>query len=300
MNIISEGISTVLGKMNDINLSNKWTILATTLTSAYNTTMTNGAYIVALGKICTETTCFLNNKLEQLEEKAKECQNTTESTSINTNENDLNKLIEQTTEQWTESLETKIDTDIRTKLDESVLNKCTNKLLRKNGKTAQKYHQRHKDNLLWKKFQENKKQYEQHKENLNTKRILNEITNKYNKKLLIIMTKTKDPNLVASIIEEGRPMDMICIHATTYISGRPIKINNVGGTTIPHLICPDSWNKNNIHDKDCILIDFIHSDGKNTFGHFLSSEKIDKNSMNNNDNNCLIHAIMGTKDDNIS
>ncbi|CAF1039452.1 unnamed protein product [Adineta steineri] len=132
------------------------------------------------------------------------------------NKNDLNKF----TEQWTESLETKIDTDIRTKLVEPILNQRANQLLRKNGKTAQKYHQHHKDNLLWKKFQENKKQ---HKENL-----------------------SKNPNLVTSIVEEGGSMDMICIHAIANVLKTSIKINNVDGTFFPDLICPDDWDKNNI------------------------------------------------------
>jgi hypothetical protein len=41
------------------------------------------------------------------------------------------------------------------------------------------------------------------------------------------MAKTKDPNLVASIVEAGGPMEMVSIHAMANILKKPIKINKL-------------------------------------------------------------------------
>jgi hypothetical protein len=147
----------------------------------------------------------------------------------------MNNFIAQTTKQWAKMIEQKVDTDVRIKIIEPLLNEGANALVRKLGKNIQQYYQRRKDNLLWKKFQSNKEEYEKQKEisiknqdeNPNTNEVLDEITRKYNHDILVIMAKTKDPNLVASIVEAGGPMEMVSIHAMANILKKPIKINKL-------------------------------------------------------------------------
>ncbi|CAF1176794.1 unnamed protein product [Didymodactylos carnosus] len=105
------------------------------------------------------------------------------------------------------------------------------------------------------------------------------------------MAKTKNPKLIASIIAEGGPMDMICIQAMAHIYGKPIRINNVNGQSHPNLIFPQGKTIDDIHNENCISIDFIPGDGEDTFGHFVASGQTNENQIDQNDNNCLIHAI---------
>ena len=225
--LVSGGISQALTKMSQANSSSNIVSMGAKLTSVFNKIIKGSTYAKAIGSICIETKCFLNDKIAKLQEKADQFPKKDDSI----NENDMNSFIEQTTEQWNKMIENKIDTDVRTKIIEPLLNEGANTLLRKIGKSIQQYHQRRKDNLLWNKFQSNKEEYEKQKEilmknqdeNPNTNEVLDEITKKYNHDILVIMAKTKDPNLVASIVEEGGPMDMVSIHAMANILNKPIK-----------------------------------------------------------------------------
>ncbi|CAF3355312.1 unnamed protein product [Rotaria socialis] len=293
--IVSNGISNGLKKINYANPSNNSTTIFTLLTSILGPIMKTAPYIKTMIEIDRTTKNFLDDKIEILKERASKCQNE----RVDINEDHLNNLIKQTTEQWSQEIENIIDTDVRTKLIEPILSESTNYLLRRLGQNIQRLHQRRKDEALFNKFQLNKKAYEKQRESLaenpeqhiNQNEIVNRIKNKYHQNLLILMAKTKNPKLIASIIAEGGPMDMICIQAMAHIYGKPIRINNVNGQNCPNFIFPQGKTIDDIHNENSISIDFIPGDGENTFGHFIASGQTNENQIDQNDNNCLIHAI---------
>ena len=300
--LISGGVSAALRKMHYDGHSSKFTKIASTATVAFSAIMKGGAYSVAIGRICLETKTFINDNVKKLQEKADECKTENTSISSNMNENELNRLVERTAEQWNKTLETKIDTDIRTKIIEPILCQGANALLRKLGKTVQKYHQREKDNLLWKKFQLSKTKYEIQKtpmenqeEISNRNEVSDEITRKYNRSLLLTMAKTRDPDLIAAIIEEGGPMDTLAIQALSNNIGQPIKIKNADGITFPSMITPQGMKIENNEDENSPSIEFTPGDGITTFGHFSSAEETNDCPSTATDNNCLIYAIMQAK-----
>ncbi|CAF4288864.1 unnamed protein product, partial [Rotaria sordida] len=84
-----------------------------------------------------------------------------------------------------------------------------------------------------------------------------------------------------------------CIYALVNVFGKPIRINNVDGTTFPNLICSQNVNLNHTQDDNYLSIDVILEDGITAFGHFLPSSNMIDNSMDIDDNNCLIRAVMG-------
>jgi hypothetical protein len=118
--IASKGIKDALGKMNYAGYSNNMTRIASKLTVGYSFVMKHGTYIAAITKIRYETKWFVDDKIKQLEEKARKCQEENVLRQGNINENELNDFVDKTTEQWSQTLKTKIDTDVRTKLIEPI------------------------------------------------------------------------------------------------------------------------------------------------------------------------------------
>lgn len=227
--------------------------------------------------------------MEKLQKKAEKVSDVPQNHHIE--DENLNDFTNKSIGEWTKLLEDKIDNDARSRIIEPLLCKSAQMLLKKVGKAIRNYHLRRKENLLWDELQQNKKQFENEKDQHEFDNI-NEIIDKYDQNLLIVLAKTKNPKLFADIIREGAPMDMVCIYACAIILNKPIKIVNSDGITFPDLICPSGFNQANIQDKDCLLIYLHPGNGNNLFGHFTSPEHIDGNFSNDDRNNCLIRALL--------
>ncbi|CAF0921968.1 unnamed protein product [Rotaria sordida] len=268
--------------MNQAKFSNNYIEVASILATTYSTIMKGVAYGKAILNILTETDNFLDSNINKLEEKAKQCSQVTKSNQANISDDAVNDFIDKITDGRTKKIESKIDTDVQINIIEPLLCEGAQALVRKIGKSIKIYHQSRKEDHLLKKFQRPKAKYEKDKENImmnyeneaDRKKFLDEIKNKYNQNLLVIITKTKNPNLVASIIEEGGPMDMTCIYALVNVFGKPIRINNVDGATFPNLICSQNVNLNHTQDDNYLSIDVILEDGITAFGHFLPSSNM--------------------------
>ncbi|CAF0891179.1 unnamed protein product [Didymodactylos carnosus] len=303
-NTIVSGISNGINKIKQATGDNDSNYKTALFITVYNAVMKGTAYAKAIYNVKSQTENFIGDIIKKLEEKAKECKNE-KNYQENINQKEINDFIDKTTDEWCKTIEMKIDTDVRIKIIEPILCDGANRIIKNLGKTIKKFHEQRKENRLWKKYEHNKSEYENNKKNLTkndnkenenseSKEILNEITKMYNKNLMIIMAESRSAKLFARIVEQGGPMDMVCIQAMANITGCPIRIKNADGTTFPDLICPEGYNMNNIKDEDCRSIEFYPGDGIDTFGHFSSSENTHENEIindNNNDNNCFIYGI---------
>ena len=300
--VVVSGISDAVRKMNQANQTSQFMSIASTVTSVYGVVKKGETYATAIWNIRSETKGYIDGRMNKLAEKQKQAQTEPNFDGKQISDDQVNRFIEQTMNEWTTQMESKIDTDVRTRIIEPLLNEGTQAILKKIGKSIQRYHRNRKDEQLLKQFQKVRDEYQQRAKNLldqnensaDLQEPLKEISNQYDKTLMVLMATTRNPELVASIVEEGGPMDMVCLQAMANITGRPICVTNADGTTMPETIHPQ--NGRDQSSVEPISIEFFPGDGVETLGHFSPSGGDVSTAMTNeNDNNCMIYAVLGLK-----
>ncbi|CAF4234376.1 unnamed protein product [Rotaria sordida] len=98
--------------MNQAKFSNNYIEVTSILATTYSTIMKGVAYGKAILNILMETDNFLDNNINKLEEKAKQCSQVTKSNPANISDDAVNDFIDKITDEWTKNIESKIDTDV--------------------------------------------------------------------------------------------------------------------------------------------------------------------------------------------
>ncbi|XP_037943349.1 uncharacterized protein LOC119676188 [Teleopsis dalmanni] len=123
------------------------------------------------------------------------------------------------------------------------------------------------------------------------KEIEEQITEKYHKDLIKLLTKTKNPELYADMIEEGIPMDIACIGASTQIIKRLLK-NNGYKKDIKIVIEENNGIKQEFfslsEEQECITISLKLKD--NYFN--ICKTNTSENDNSESKNNCLYEAVL--------
>ncbi|XP_065556502.1 uncharacterized protein LOC136024893 isoform X1 [Artemia franciscana] len=141
-------------------------------------------------------------------------------------------------DQWKSLLCEKAGRVISQHIVRPILKENANHFVRYIGKKVQEGYQSYKERGYFEHFGELKQKYQEklwytsEQQHGNTSQTESHITEIYQKDLLKLMTKTKNPKLFADIVRENIPMDMTCISACTQVIHKVLEKQGIRGLTI--------------------------------------------------------------------
>jgi hypothetical protein len=184
------------------------------------------------------TGMFLGNLdekiMKQLDSKQKK--GAAELHSLTPESEGYKKFKNEMIDHWKSLLHQKVGQVISQHIVSPILKEGSKRLVRYVGKKMQEAYQTHKESQYLGQFAELKHKHEEQLRSRqqpdNRPTIEDNITEKYHHDLIELMKKTRDPDLVASIVREGVPMDMTCVHASIKVVQNILQEHGVSMPTI--------------------------------------------------------------------
>ncbi|WP_265022660.1 DEAD/DEAH box helicase [Wolbachia endosymbiont (group B) of Ischnura elegans] len=177
--------------------------------------------VAHISKIPGITGSFLDNLDRKIKDRLSKDENTKRDLPTQRQEAEVGYKVfkKETTDQWKSLLHEKAGQIIARHIVSPILKEGTNHLVRYVGKKLQEIYQSYKESGYLEYCEKLKQEYKEKLQSAeqcdNTSRIENHITEKYHKDLRELMIKTRNPDLLADIVRENIPMDMICVSACT-------------------------------------------------------------------------------------
>lgn len=163
-------------------------------------------------------------------------------------------------------------------------------------KKVQEAYQSYKESGYFERFeglkQEHKEKLQSEQQCDNTSKTENHITEKYHKDLRKLMIKTRNPDLLADIVRENIPMDMICVSACTQVVYKILKEQRVVISGLTIIVEGDGGIRQEFSSmsegSERIIIPLELKDNHFEFCGSITSEN---NRSSESKNNCLYEAL---------
>ncbi|WP_353273498.1 DEAD/DEAH box helicase [Wolbachia endosymbiont (group A) of Agelastica alni] len=251
---------------------------------------------VQIANIIVITNNLLGNLDQEIKGRLNKLEKDLERNQKQEVEKDYESFKKGVIDQWKSLLREKAGQIIASHIVSPVLKEGANHLVRCIGKKVQEAYQSYKESGYFERFeglkQEHKEKLQSEQQCDNTSKTENHITEKYHKDLRKLMIKTRNPDLLADIVRENIPMDMICVSACTQVVYKILKEQRVVISGLTIIVEGDGGIRQEFSSmsegSERIIIPLELKDNHFEFCGSITSEN---NRSSESKNNCLYEAL---------
>ncbi|WP_341819867.1 DEAD/DEAH box helicase [Wolbachia endosymbiont (group A) of Brachyopa scutellaris] len=251
---------------------------------------------VQIANIIVITNNLLGNLDQEIKGRLNKLEKDLERNQKQEVEKDYESFKKGVIDQWKSLLREKAGQIIARHIVSPVLKEGANHLVRCIGKKVQEAYQSYKESGYFERFeglkQEHKEKLQSEQQCDNTSKTENHITEKYHKDLRKLMIKTRNPDLLADIVRENIPMDMICVSACTQVVYKILKEQRVVISGLTIIVEGDGGIRQEFSSmsegSERIIIPLELKDNHFEFCGSITSEN---NRSSESKNNCLYEAL---------
>lgn len=251
---------------------------------------------VQIANIIVITNNLLGNLDQEIKGRLNKLEKDLERNQKQEVEKDYESFKKGVIDQWKSLLREKAGQIIARHIVSPVLKEGANHLVRCIGKKVQEAYQSYKESGYFERFeglkQEHKEKLQSEQQCDNTSKTENHITEKYHKDLRKLMIKTRNPDLLADIVRENIPMDMICVSACTQVVYKILKEQRVVISGLTIIVEGDGGIRQEFssmsEESERIIIPLELKDNHFEFCGSITSEN---NRSSESKNNCLYEAL---------